>query len=130
MSMILACIDASAAARPVLQTAAALGHTLTLPVVALHVRGDDTDPPRQFADAAGVQQATRRFAGSGVEIVALHVFDAATVPRFWDRPSTTTTPGERSSWLAGARPRALAWSCAPAGPAGTSLRSRPPKGPT
>lgn len=33
-----------------------------------------------------VEQATRRFAGSGVEVVALHVFDAATVPRFWDRP--------------------------------------------
>jgi nucleotide-binding universal stress UspA family protein len=172
MSMILACIDASAAARPVLQTAVALGQTLTLPVVALYVRQDDVEPPQQFADAAGVQlqvgtgapidtitaavaedevalgvlgvrrlpggrrpaghtalavarwavkplvavppvprdpppvglhrvlvpldgtptaaqavqQATRRFAGSGVEIVALHVFDATTVPRFWDRP--------------------------------------------
>jgi nucleotide-binding universal stress UspA family protein len=172
MSTILACIDASAAARPVLQTAAALGGTLTLPVVALHVRGDDTEPPRQFTDAAGirlrvttgapidaiatilaeeevalgvlgvrglpvgrrpaghtalavarhttkplvvvppvprdpppaglhrvlvpldgtvtaaqaVQQATGQFAGSGVEILALHVFDATTVPRFWERP--------------------------------------------
>ena len=172
MSMILAGIDASAAARPVLQTAMALGQTLALPVVALHVRQDDVEPPQQFADAAGVQlrvvigapidtiagalaaeavalgvlgvrgvpggrrpaghtalavarwavkplvvvppvprdsppvglrrvlvpldgtvtaaqavqQATRGFAGSGVEIVALHVFDAATVPRFWDRP--------------------------------------------
>jgi nucleotide-binding universal stress UspA family protein len=171
MSMILACIDASAAARPVLQTAMALSQTLALPVVALHVRQDDVEP-QQFADAAGVQlrvatgapidtitaavaedevalgvlgvrrlpggrrpaghtalavarwavkplvavppvprdpppvglhrvlvpldgtptaaqavqQATRRFAGSGVEIVALHVFDATTVPRFWDRP--------------------------------------------
>ena len=28
----------------------------------------------------------RWFAGSGVAIVSLHVFDAATVPRFWDRP--------------------------------------------
>ena len=55
MSTILACIDASAAARPVLQTAKALGQTLALPVVGLHVRGDDTDPPRQFADAAGIQ---------------------------------------------------------------------------
>ena len=172
MSMILACIDASAAARPVLQAAVALGQTLALPVVALHVCGDDVEPPRQFADAAGVQlrvatgaaidtitaalaeeevalgvlgvravpggrrpaghtalavarhttkplvvvppvprdpppaglhrvlvpldgtgaaaravqQATSQFAGSGVEILALHVFDAATVPRFWDRP--------------------------------------------
>jgi nucleotide-binding universal stress UspA family protein len=172
MSTILACIDASAAARPVLQTAVALGQTLKLPVAALHVPTDDTEPPRQFADAAGVQlrvatgapidmiaaalaadevalgvlgvrglpggrrpaghtalalarqvtkplvvvppvpgdpppaglhrvlvpldgtptaaqavqQATERFTGSGVEILALHVFDATTVPRFWDRP--------------------------------------------
>ena len=55
MSMILACIDASAAARPVLQTAMALGQTLALPVVALHVRQDAVEPPQQFADAGGVQ---------------------------------------------------------------------------
>jgi hypothetical protein len=33
-----------------------------------------------------VDQAVRWFAGSGVGIVSLHVFAAATVPRFWDRP--------------------------------------------
>jgi len=38
------------------------------------------------AAAQAVQQTVLRFAGSGVEVVALHVFDAATVPRFWDRP--------------------------------------------
>ena len=173
MSTILACIDASAAARPVLQTAVALGKTLGLPVAALHVHQDgEVEPARQFADAAGVQlrvatgasidmitaaladdqialgvlgvrglpggrrpaghtalavarqvavplvvvppvlrdptpaglhrvlvpldgtvtaaqavqQATGWFASSGVEVVALHVFDATTVPRFWDRP--------------------------------------------
>ena len=36
--------------------------------------------------ARAVEQAMRWFAGSGVAIVSLHVFDAATVPRFWDRP--------------------------------------------
>jgi hypothetical protein len=139
----LACIDASAAARPVLQTAAALGGTLTLPVVALHalavarhttkplvvVPPVPRDPPPAgvhrvlvpldgtASAAQAVQPATELFAGSGVEILALHVFDATRVPRFWDRPSTTTRRGPRSSWPAGARLRALAWRCGhPRGP--------------
>ena len=172
MSTILAAIDASAAARPVLDTAVVLGRRLRLPVVALHVRQDGVEPERLLAaraavelrlavgvpaqaivgalggtdvamavfgvrghpggprpagstalavasqaskpvvvvppepqdpppaglhrvlvpldgtpDAArAVEQAMRWFAGSGVAIVSLHVFDAATVPRFWDRP--------------------------------------------
>jgi nucleotide-binding universal stress UspA family protein len=36
--------------------------------------------------ARAVEQAMRWFADSGVAIVSLHVFDAATEPRFWDRP--------------------------------------------
>ena len=36
--------------------------------------------------ARAVEQTMGWFAGSGVEIVSLHVFDATTVPRFWDRP--------------------------------------------
>jgi nucleotide-binding universal stress UspA family protein len=68
MGTILACIDASAAARPVLQTAAALGGTLTLPVVALHVRQDDLQPPRQFADAAGIQ--LRVATGAPIDTIA------------------------------------------------------------
>jgi nucleotide-binding universal stress UspA family protein len=172
VSVILAAIDASAAARPVLDTAVALGSTLRLRVVAFHVRQDGPEAERLLADRAGVElrlaagapaeaiaaalagedaalvvlglrghpagprpaggtalavatradkpvvavppeprdpappslhrvlvpldgtaaaaraveQVTRWFAGSGVEVVALHVFDAATVPRFWDRP--------------------------------------------
>lgn len=172
MSTILAAIDASAAALPVLDTAATLGGTLRLPAVAFHVRQDGPEAERLLADRVGlelrlaagvpaeaivaalageevalavlgvrghpagrrpagstamavatratkpvvvvppeprdppppgltrilvpldgtpaaaraVEQATRWFAGSGVEVVALHVFDAATVPRFWDRP--------------------------------------------
>jgi hypothetical protein len=38
------------------------------------------------AATRAVEQALGWFAGSEVEIVSLHVFDAATVPRFWDRP--------------------------------------------
>jgi nucleotide-binding universal stress UspA family protein len=169
---VLAAVDASAATRPVLDTATALGRALRLRVVALHVRPDGggaegllagrldvelrlatgapaeaivaalggadvalavigarghpagrrpagstalavatraakpvvvvppdpRDPPPAglhrvlvpldgSADTArAVEQTMRWFAGSGVEIVALHVFDAATVPRFWDRP--------------------------------------------
>jgi nucleotide-binding universal stress UspA family protein len=172
VSAILAAIDASAAARPVLQVAAALGRALRLPMIALHVRHDGDDAAQLLAGQTGVQlrlatgspsdaimtalgdadvalavlgvrsnpagprpagatalavatratkpvvvvppeprdpppaglhrvlvpldgtpdsasaveETTRWFAGSGVEIVSLHVFDAATVPRFWDRP--------------------------------------------
>jgi nucleotide-binding universal stress UspA family protein len=172
MSAVLAAIDASAAARPVLDTAVVLGRRLGLPVAALHVREDDTEPERLLADQAGVElrlatgdparaivaalgasdvamvvlgvrgqaagprpagstalavagdalkpvvvvppephgptpgglhrvlvpldgtpdaaraveQAMGWFAGSGVAIVSLHVFDRTTVPRFWDRP--------------------------------------------
>ena len=80
--------------------------------------------------AQAVQQATGWFASSGVEVVALHVFDATTVPRFWDRSQYNHDAWEMSSWPAGARPLARAWSCAPAGPAGGSWRSPPPRGPT
>jgi nucleotide-binding universal stress UspA family protein len=172
VSVILAAIDASAAARPVLDVAIALGATLKLPTVAFHARQDGPDAERLLADRAGVElrlaagapaeaiaaalaqqevalvvlglrghragrrpagstalavatgaskpvvvvppeprdppppglhrvlvpldgtaaaaravaQVTRWFAGSGVEVVALHVFDATTVPSFWDRP--------------------------------------------
>jgi nucleotide-binding universal stress UspA family protein len=169
---ILAAVDASAAAQPALDTATALGRTLRLPVVAIHVRQDGTEVERQLTERAGielrlangtpadaivaalggadvalavlgarghpagrhpagstalavathaakpvvvvppeprdpppvelhrvlvpldgtadtaraVEQTMGWFAGSGVEIVSLHVFDATTVPRFWDRP--------------------------------------------
>jgi nucleotide-binding universal stress UspA family protein len=172
VNAILAAIDASAAARPVLGTASALGRALRFPVVAFHVRQDGVEPERLLAARAGVklrlaagrpaeailatlsgedmglavlgirghptgrrpaggtalavatrttkpvvvvppeprdpllaglrrilvpldgtaaatravEQAVQWFAGCGVEIVSLHVFDAATVPRFWDRP--------------------------------------------
>jgi nucleotide-binding universal stress UspA family protein len=35
--------------------------------------------------AAAIAVAIGRFADAGVDIVALHVFDEATVPRFWDQ---------------------------------------------
>lgn len=35
---------------------------------------------------AAARGVTRLFAGSDAEIVVLHVFEAATVPRFWDQP--------------------------------------------
>jgi hypothetical protein len=99
MSTILACIDASAAARPVLQTAAALGATLTLPVVALHARGDDTEPPRQLADAAGI--ALRVATGAPIttiatalaaEEAALGVLGSGGCPAVAGRPGTPPWP--------------------------------------
>lgn len=172
MTTILAAVDASAAAQPVLDVATALGRTLRLPVVAIHVRQDGAEVERQLTERAAielrlatgtppeaivaavgsadvalavvgarghpagrrpagstalavathaakpvvvvppepqdpppaglhrvlvpldgtadtaraVEQITGWFAGSGVEVVSLHVFDATTVPRFWDRP--------------------------------------------
>jgi Universal stress protein family len=35
--------------------------------------------------AAAVAQAVGLFAGAGIDVVVLHVFDASTVPRFWDQ---------------------------------------------
>jgi nucleotide-binding universal stress UspA family protein len=35
--------------------------------------------------AAAVAEAAERFARSGAELVVLHVFDAQTVPKFWDQ---------------------------------------------
>jgi nucleotide-binding universal stress UspA family protein len=172
VTTILAAVDASAAAQPVLDTATTLGRTLRMPVVALHVRQDGAEVERLLTERTGIELrlatgipaeaivgalagadvalavlgvrghpagrrpagstalavATRAakpvvvvppeprdappaglhrvlapldgtadtaraveqtmgwFAGSGVEIVGLHVFDASTVPRFWDRP--------------------------------------------
>jgi nucleotide-binding universal stress UspA family protein len=57
MSVILAAIDASAAARPVLERAATLGRALRLPMIALHVRHDGDDAAQLLASQAGVQPA-------------------------------------------------------------------------
>ncbi len=37
--------------------------------------------------SAAVARAVDLLAGAGVDLVVLHVFDAATVPRFWDQPA-------------------------------------------
>ena len=37
--------------------------------------------------AAAVAGTIRLLAGAGVDLVALHVFDATTVPKFWDQPA-------------------------------------------
>ena len=37
--------------------------------------------------AAAVAEQVDQFAQAGVDLVALHVFDARTVPRFWDHPA-------------------------------------------
>jgi nucleotide-binding universal stress UspA family protein len=181
MTTILAAVDASAAAQPVLDTATALGRTLRMPVVAIHVRQGGTEAERLLTERAdielrlatgtpaeaivgalagadvalavvgarghpagrrpagstalavathaakpvvvvppepqdpppaglhrvlvpldgtvdtarAVEQTMDWFAGSGVEIVSLHVFDATTVPRFWDRPEHDQTAWTR-----------------------------------
>jgi nucleotide-binding universal stress UspA family protein len=44
-------------------------------------------PLEGTAESAGaVAESLRRLAGAGVHLVGLHVFDATTVPRFWDEP--------------------------------------------
>jgi nucleotide-binding universal stress UspA family protein len=216
VTMILAAVDASAAAQPVLDTATALGRTLRLPVVAIHVRQDGTEAERLLTERAGielrlttgtpaeaivaaldhadvalavvgvrghpagrrpagstalavatsaakpvvvvppeprdpppaglhrvlvpldgtadtaraVEQTMSWFAGSGVEIVSLHVFDATTVPRFWDGRSMTTPPGRASSWPATPRWPVPASRCAAAGRPTGSWRWRARSGPT
>lgn len=37
--------------------------------------------------AAAVAQTIRLLAGAGADLVVLHVFDATTVPKFWDQPA-------------------------------------------
>ena len=37
--------------------------------------------------SAAAVATTRRLADAGVDLVVLHVFDAATVPKFWDQPA-------------------------------------------
>jgi nucleotide-binding universal stress UspA family protein len=37
--------------------------------------------------AAAVDRSVELFARAGVDLVVLHVFDQATVPRFWDQPA-------------------------------------------
>jgi nucleotide-binding universal stress UspA family protein len=39
------------------------------------------------ATTEAVTAAIHQLVGAGVDLVALHVFDAATVPRFWDEPA-------------------------------------------
>jgi nucleotide-binding universal stress UspA family protein len=82
--------------RPAGSTALAVATSAAKPVVV--VPPEPRDPPPAglhrvlvpldgTADTArAVEQTMGWFAGSGVEIVSLHVFDATTVPRFWDRP--------------------------------------------
>jgi nucleotide-binding universal stress UspA family protein len=54
MTIILAAIDSSPAAQPVLQSAATLAATLGVPVVALHIAHDGSEPARLLADHAGI----------------------------------------------------------------------------
>jgi nucleotide-binding universal stress UspA family protein len=37
--------------------------------------------------AAAVNETVRLLADAGVDLVVLHVFDARTVPKFWDQPA-------------------------------------------
>jgi hypothetical protein len=55
VSTILAAIDASAAAQPVVDTAVALGRVLQLPVVGFHVRQDTVESEQQLAARAAVE---------------------------------------------------------------------------
>ena len=55
MTTILAAIDASAAAGPVLHAAGAVGRALRCPVVAYHIRQDGVEPERLLAARAGVE---------------------------------------------------------------------------
>ena len=60
MSRVIAAVDSSAAARPVLDTAAALARLLGAELAALHVREDGDFTPRAQAGAVGVPLRTVR----------------------------------------------------------------------
>ena len=64
--------------------------------------------------AAAVAATAERLARGGAELVVLHVFDAETVPKFWDQQPTPARPGSRSSSPATARSPAPGWNCAAA----------------
>jgi hypothetical protein len=55
MSTILAAIDATAPARPVLETGVVLGRRLRLPVIGFHLCQDDVEPVRLLAAWAAVE---------------------------------------------------------------------------
>jgi hypothetical protein len=55
MSTILAAIDATAPARPVLETGVVLGRRLRLPVIGFHLCQDDVEPVRPLAAWAAVE---------------------------------------------------------------------------
>jgi hypothetical protein len=72
----------------------------------------------------------RWFAGSGVAIASLHVFDAATVPRFWDRPEHDHAAWSREFLARNARRPVGTWRSAVDGRPTGSWRWPAPDGPT
>ena len=50
--------------------------------------------------AAAVAETIRLLAGAVVDLVVLHVFDATTVPEYWDQPAHEEQAWQRSSWPA------------------------------
>ncbi len=82
---------------PVGHLAAALVSTLSAPVLVVPPPRDGDGVRRTFErvlvplegsepSATAVADALERFTEAGMEIVVLHVFDADTIPRFWDAP--------------------------------------------
>jgi len=84
---VLAALDSSLAATPVLATARALGEVLGAEVAALHVQVDSAPTPRALAEAAGVPLSVvhgevieRLVAACGAEDIAALVIGARGIP--------------------------------------------------
>ncbi len=84
---VLAALDCSMAAGPVLATACALGEVLGADIVAIHVRQDGTHTPRSLSNAAGVPLrivdgavVERLVSAASAEVVTAVVIGARSVP--------------------------------------------------
>lgn len=82
--------------RPVGHVAMAVVEGSDKPVLVVSPETRDARAPirRVLVPLEGTKESTeamhdalRRFADAGVELTALHVFDAESVPRFWDEPT-------------------------------------------
>jgi nucleotide-binding universal stress UspA family protein len=87
---------APAGRRPAGSTALSVAQSISTPLVVVPPDVDLFRPEDRLRvlipldgteqTAAAAQEATRLFAAANVDVVALHVFSSANVPKFWDQP--------------------------------------------
>jgi nucleotide-binding universal stress UspA family protein len=93
MNILLAAVDDSAAAQPVLQTATRLTNYVDSNVVAVHVAEDgDGTTARALADAAGVMFEVRRGDAATELVSAMHDLDVAAIVIGARRANWTAMP--------------------------------------